>query len=83
MLANNNVNDDNRPSQIINMFCRNFSPASHVLDLGCGRGFDAFFLVDQGFKVTAVDKAKNLIDDLIIKNKKVYLNILNLKKIII
>mgnify|MGYP007001747653 CR=1 FL=1 len=32
MLANNNVNDDNRPSQIINMFWRNFSPASHVLD---------------------------------------------------
>lgn len=30
-------------------------PAGHALDLGCGEGGDALWLVEQGWRVTAVD----------------------------
>ncbi len=38
------------------------SPGSRVLDIGCGTGALAFCLSDMGYKVTAVDASKKMIE---------------------
>jgi ubiquinone/menaquinone biosynthesis C-methylase UbiE len=40
---------------------RAFSPASHILELNCGTGEDAFFLSRLGIKVYACDASENMI----------------------
>lgn len=40
---------------------RAFSPGSHILELNCGTGEDAFFLSRQGMSVYACDASENMI----------------------
>jgi ubiquinone/menaquinone biosynthesis C-methylase UbiE len=40
---------------------RTFSPGSHILELNCGTGEDAFFLSRLGMKVYACDASENMI----------------------
>ncbi len=39
-------------------------PGRSVLDLGCGRGRNSFFLAERGFGVTAVDRSETAIETL-------------------
>ena len=46
--------------EVVNKY---FPVNSHVLDIGCGMGREAFCLYDLGFKVTAVDISKPIISE--------------------
>jgi len=40
---------------------KNFPPASHLLDLGCGTGLDAASLASTGYKITAIDWSAKMV----------------------
>jgi ubiquinone/menaquinone biosynthesis C-methylase UbiE len=40
-----------------------FSTNTHILNIGCGMGREAFYLYDMGFKITAVDISKQIITE--------------------
>lgn len=42
-----------------------FADKSHILDIGCGMGREAFALYDMGFKITAVDISEPIINQAI------------------
>jgi len=44
------------PSQWITQHCHLIPPKGHVLDLACGNGRHTRYLLENGFRVTAVDK---------------------------
>ena len=73
---------NNKPSALIRKFFINKYnqkiQGNVAIDLGCGTGNDTAFLLDNGFKVTAIDQEEQLKE--IIKNKN--LNEENLKVII-
>lgn len=45
-------------------------PGCHVLDLGCGNGRHAIYLAQHGFRVTAVDKSTDRLDELTEKARR-------------
>lgn len=73
---------NNKPSALIRkFFINNYNKklqGNVAIDLGCGVGNDTAFLLDNGFKVTAIDQEEQVNE--IIKNKN--LNEENLKIII-
>lgn len=73
---------NNKPSVLIRkFFINNYNQklqGNVAIDLGCGTGNDTAFLLDKGFKVTAIDQEEQVKD--FIKNKN--LNQENLKIII-
>ena len=73
---------NNKPSALIRkFFINNYNQklqGNVAIDLGCGVGNDTTFLLDNGFKVTAIDQEEQVNE--IIKNKN--LNEENLKVII-
>ena len=73
---------NNKPSALIRkFFINNYNQklqGNVAIDLGCGVGNDTVFLLDNGFKVTAIDQEEQVNE--IIKNKN--LNEENLKIII-
>ena len=73
---------NNKPSALIRkFFINNYNQrlqGNVATDLGCGTGNDTAFLLDNGFKVTAIDQEEQVRE--IIKNKN--LNEENLKVII-
>ena len=73
---------NNKPSALIRkFFINNYNqklPVNVATDLGCGTGNDTAFLLDKGFKVTAIDPEEQVRE--FIKNKN--LNEENLKIII-
>lgn len=73
---------NNKPSALIRKFFKNNYnqklQGNVAIDLGCGTGNDTAFLLDKGFKVTAIDYEEQVKD--FIKNKN--LNQENLKIII-
>ena len=73
---------NNKPSALIRkFFINNYNQklqGNVATDLGCGTGNDTAFLLDKGFKVTAIDQEEQVNE--IIKNKN--LNEENLKVII-
>lgn len=40
-----------------------FLPNTHILDIGCGMGREAFALYDMGFRITAVDISEPIIEN--------------------
>ncbi len=62
---------NNKPSALIRkFFISNYNQklnGNAAIDLGCGTGNDTEFLLEQGFKVTAIDQEEQVKD--IIKNK--------------
>ncbi|MBO8128638.1 MAG: methyltransferase domain-containing protein [Peptococcaceae bacterium] len=52
---NPNANAFGKPSKEIIQLAHVLSPGSSVLDIGCGEGRNALFLVNQGFRVDAFD----------------------------
>jgi len=62
----------NIPHSSIKIAYSNINPGSCFLDLGCGFGEDSIFMAEKGFKVTAVDKNPEKIEQLeqTILNKK-------------
>lgn len=75
---------NNKPSTLIRKFFINKYnqklQGNVAIDLGCGTGNDTVFLLDNGFKVTAIDQEEQVKE--IIKNKNLILNEDNLKVII-
>ncbi len=69
---------DNKPSQILSLVWKNFLPGSKVLDLGCGQGSDALFLVKNNFLVTAIDSSDVAINQIKIKKDEFKLDNLEL-----
>lgn len=67
-----------KPSQTISLIWQNFLTGGTVLDLGCGRGHDSLFLVQNNFIVTAVDSSEVVINQLIIKQNELSLDNLEL-----
>ncbi|OQY40263.1 MAG: hypothetical protein B6229_02155 [Spirochaetaceae bacterium 4572_7] len=60
---------DKEPNETL-VFAANLikdQPNKHALDIGSGTGSDTIYLLDQGFKVIALDQEKNALD--IIKNR--------------
>ncbi|OIP76455.1 MAG: hypothetical protein AUK09_01920 [Parcubacteria group bacterium CG2_30_36_38] len=53
-----------QPNQLLKLARQDFVPGSYFLDLGCGQGKDALFVVKNGFKVTAVDLSEVAIKQL-------------------
>ena len=76
------VTMNNKPSALIReFFINNYNQklqGNVAIDLGCGTGNDIAFLLDKGFKVTAIDQEEQVKE--FIKNKD--LNVENLKIII-
>ena len=62
---------NNKPSDLIRKFFINKYnqklQGNVAIDLGCGTGNDTVFLLDNGFKVTAIDQEEQV--KKIIKNK--------------
>lgn len=52
------------PSPVVEKFLKlnKASSSSKILDLGCGEGRDAIYLLDKGYNVFAVDYSQNAID---------------------
>ncbi|MFA5070531.1 MAG: methyltransferase domain-containing protein [Patescibacteria group bacterium] len=49
------------PSKLIQIILPHLIIGSHFFDLGCGRGREAIFMAEKGFKVTAVDSSAEAI----------------------
>ena len=49
--------------QVLGVVTRYVAPGSHILDLGCGPGCDAESLARRGFRVTAIDWSKAMVDE--------------------
>ncbi len=49
---------------VIKLIRRIARPGDAILEVGCGSGRTAVMMADMGYKVTALDKEKNLIDKL-------------------
>jgi SAM-dependent methyltransferase len=45
------------PNKLLQEICSQLPTGSEFLDLGCGQGRDALFMLQQGFKITAVDNS--------------------------
>lgn len=43
-----------------NKFVKYLSAGSHILDMGCGSGRDSKYLLQAGYKITAIDGSKEL-----------------------
>lgn len=54
---NNNV-WGNKPNELLQRIYEQLGADSEFLDLGCGQGRDALFMLQKGFKVTAVDSSQ-------------------------
>lgn len=67
-----------KPSQILSLVWKNFSPDSKILDLGCGQGIDALFLSKNSFSVTAIDSSAVAINQIKIKKDEFKLDNLEL-----
>ena len=67
-----------KPSQILSLVWKNFSPDSKILDLGCGQGVDSLFLSKNGFSVTAMDSSAVAINQIKIKKDEFKLDNLEL-----
>ncbi len=50
------------PSQLKLDYVRRYAVGQTALDLGCGRGWYASALADQGFRVTAMDQVNRVQD---------------------
>lgn len=48
--------------QDIDTFIKNLPPGAHVLDVGCGSGVKAKYLIDHGLKVTGIDISEKLLE---------------------
>jgi len=42
---------------------KTFSPNSKLLEIGCGSGRDANFMLEQGYNLTAIDGSQKMIDE--------------------
>ena len=49
------------PNKLLQMILPQLKSGSEFLDLGCGAGIDAIFMVENGFIVTAVDNSQEKI----------------------
>jgi SAM-dependent methyltransferase len=52
------------PSLLLKMSLNNFKAPGVAYDLGAGSGVDTRYLIEQGWKVTAIDKEKNSIEQI-------------------
>lgn len=55
-IYNNNWGDE--PNKLLLKVVNLVKAKSEFLDLGCGQGRDSLFMLQKGFKVTAIDKSK-------------------------
>ena len=49
------------PNKLLQIILPQLKSGSEFLDLGCGAGIDAIFMVENGFIVTAVDNSQEKI----------------------
>ncbi|MFH1236006.1 MAG: class I SAM-dependent methyltransferase [Parcubacteria group bacterium] len=49
------------PSPLVQMVWKDFPQHARCLDLGCGKGNDALFLAQQGFRVDAIDISADVV----------------------
>lgn len=54
---NNNV-WGNKPNELLQKIYKQLSTDLEFLDLGCGQGRDSLFMLQKGFKVTAIDNSQ-------------------------
>jgi tellurite methyltransferase len=47
-----------KPNPLLRKVFSQLEPGSEFLDLGCGQGRDALFMLQNGFKVTAIDNSR-------------------------
>ncbi|MDD4902397.1 MAG: NUDIX domain-containing protein [Patescibacteria group bacterium] len=47
-----------KPNPLLQKILEKLEPGSEFLDLGCGQGRDALFMLQKGFKVTAIDNSE-------------------------
>jgi 8-oxo-dGTP diphosphatase len=47
-----------KPNSLLQKVFDRLEPGSEFLDLGCGQGRDALFMLREGFKVTAIDNSR-------------------------
>ncbi len=71
---------ENKPKSIIIKFLDSIPKNGDILDLGCGNGSNSLFLIEQGYKITAVDISRKYNLELIDKAKEK--SILNRIKVI-
>jgi len=50
-------------SEVQELLLQTFAQNSHILEIGCGSGRDASFMVKNSYDVTAVDGSKNMIEE--------------------
>lgn len=48
-------------SQLVIDFAAMVKPGGHILDIGCGTGFLAEYLIQKGFRLTGIDITENLL----------------------
>ncbi len=53
----------NNPVKSLRRFCAGLNRGASVLDAGCGSGWDSERLVNDGFKVTAIDASRAMVDE--------------------
>lgn len=68
------------PNELLQKICKQFNADAEFLDLGCGQGRDALFMLQKGFKVTAVDNSQEGIEKIkeVIKTNNLPLSHINL-----
>ncbi len=49
--------------EIQNLLLKTFSKKSKLLEIGCGSGRDAFFMLSNGYNIIAVDGSENMITE--------------------
>ena len=54
--------EDRTDAPWLNDFCERVSVGGHILDVGCGPGNFAAYLVSKGFSVTGIDISKKMIE---------------------